>query len=615
MKRSVLAVSAACILAAGQALAGFPHGLLPPYINGDGLTDGSRLTNGYGSLQDANLFSVGPQSGQSYGGIRPAWKVAGVDYPVGYDTTLTLKDPAIQANLPTACTYYQHGRSPSAFGGAPVIDCDGGQSFTLNGFDFSGALSSATVPTTGTCAGTPVPACMAPSGGIDIFIEASTNKGVTCTFTNNRFKFGPNNHQATLNVNSGAGNPPIYATSSSTGGCNGVFQHNDMSGGWPTYTDDYSFVTWVSSGDLDFEFNAMHDMSTRPETNSGGGCPSVVWRYNYMKNVTMIPWADGHGEEFATFIGGCAINHVNADFNTLYIPTTMSNLVSFLGETLAAPTVTSSANIATLTYSKTTNVDVYNTIFVSGILPTTFDGYFTVISKTNGVVTYDCGTACGAYVSGTPVVKDGAQWTAPFYFTGTANSGMTITTATMNNNVLLNNTFNGTVGHGTVAVGTTANGYSYYNSFHMNDNYSDCTGSYYAYIQGASTVTASVDGTTGIITVTSAPIDSGSVQNTTASPIVQTGAIIWSPPAGAIGTTGFAVGSQISSSETLSALNGKGTYNSAYRGANITSAVYNLTPAFGTRTFTNNKNLVGGTLMTIASYANGAGGVSNNVCN
>jgi len=52
------------------------------------------------------------------------WNMPGVDYPVGYDRTLTLKDPTIQGNLPSGAT---------VSGSTVTI---GSNNVTLNGFDF-----------------------------------------------------------------------------------------------------------------------------------------------------------------------------------------------------------------------------------------------------------------------------------------------------------------------------------------------------------------------------------------------------------------------------------------------------------------------------------------------
>jgi hypothetical protein len=73
---------------------------------------------GTGGLITPTVYQLTPHNAAT------TWSVAGVDYPVGYDTTLTLKDPTVTANLP-ACASFA--------GSAVTINAS---SCTLNGFDF-----------------------------------------------------------------------------------------------------------------------------------------------------------------------------------------------------------------------------------------------------------------------------------------------------------------------------------------------------------------------------------------------------------------------------------------------------------------------------------------------
>src|ERR1035437_6550905 len=66
--------------------------------------DGSLTAPVGGSFQRTNFFtSYALQNMQSYV-TRPPWQVAGVDYPVGIPSSVTLKDPST-ASLPSGVTY------------------------------------------------------------------------------------------------------------------------------------------------------------------------------------------------------------------------------------------------------------------------------------------------------------------------------------------------------------------------------------------------------------------------------------------------------------------------------------------------------------------------------
>src|SRR5208283_5623577 len=96
---------------------------LCPY--GSTYSDGCAGANLNGFYQ--TTLSALAQSGQAAYATRPPWNIAGVDYPVGHDKTLTLKDPAT-ATLPSGC----------AWDAADVkIDCENGNNITLDGFNLS----------------------------------------------------------------------------------------------------------------------------------------------------------------------------------------------------------------------------------------------------------------------------------------------------------------------------------------------------------------------------------------------------------------------------------------------------------------------------------------------
>lgn len=92
--------------------------------------------NGSGCTSRPTIAIPAGASGGSGGSITPTvyqltphnaatkWNVAGVDYPVGYDTTLSLSDPT-GGGLPSGCSYSN-----------PTVTCSSGTP-VLNGWDFT----------------------------------------------------------------------------------------------------------------------------------------------------------------------------------------------------------------------------------------------------------------------------------------------------------------------------------------------------------------------------------------------------------------------------------------------------------------------------------------------
>lgn len=77
---------------------------------------------GTGGAITPTVYQLTPHNAS--GTIGNNWNLPGVDYPVGYDTTLTLKDPTT-ASLPSGCTFL-----------SPVVTC-AGSGGTINGYDFT----------------------------------------------------------------------------------------------------------------------------------------------------------------------------------------------------------------------------------------------------------------------------------------------------------------------------------------------------------------------------------------------------------------------------------------------------------------------------------------------
>ena len=117
----ILAWHQGCAWAQSEAIsATCPHG---QYVNRSGVSDGCSTApvgkfNNKTLIQHPEFFNgYANQNGQSYR-TRPAWNVAGVDYPVGIPAGTVLKDPAT-ATLPPHCNYKPTGSSL----GGPVVSC------------------------------------------------------------------------------------------------------------------------------------------------------------------------------------------------------------------------------------------------------------------------------------------------------------------------------------------------------------------------------------------------------------------------------------------------------------------------------------------------------------
>jgi hypothetical protein len=93
------------------------------------------LSNFY---QYATNNTSGFGSGQTWSGGAHPWSfnAPGVDYKIGYDTTVALKDPTNSSNLPTGCTYSATGRAASNLYW-PTVTCGAVANLTVSGLDFS----------------------------------------------------------------------------------------------------------------------------------------------------------------------------------------------------------------------------------------------------------------------------------------------------------------------------------------------------------------------------------------------------------------------------------------------------------------------------------------------
>jgi large repetitive protein len=95
--------------------------------------DGCQGAQASGSVQHLNFFTG--YTGSTYP-VRPPWNVAGVDYPVGYSTSITLATPT-QTALQASC--------PGASYSGNTLTISGSSDCTINGFDFSKVSNCAAV--------------------------------------------------------------------------------------------------------------------------------------------------------------------------------------------------------------------------------------------------------------------------------------------------------------------------------------------------------------------------------------------------------------------------------------------------------------------------------------
>src|SRR5271165_399575 len=114
-------------------LAGYPAraGICP---HGNDLGDGCPQANQNAVFKTPHFFTCTASwycalaPGQAPYTALPTWNLAGVDYPVGYDKTLTLKDPTTSA-LPLGCSC--NGSITK-----PEVNCSGTTGLDLEGYDF-----------------------------------------------------------------------------------------------------------------------------------------------------------------------------------------------------------------------------------------------------------------------------------------------------------------------------------------------------------------------------------------------------------------------------------------------------------------------------------------------
>ena len=178
-----------------------------------------------------------------------------MDYPVGYDTTLTLKDPT-SAGLPSGCTF-----------SSPTVTCAGSGGI-LNGYDFTLHNTHLTISANG------------------------------WTVSNNSFICGPHNTATSAMIRIGSG-----VTDS-------TMKYNNMNGGdtvrlggaGGTVCDTTTLATILDnsqiSGTFTFEYNYCFNFDAKCINFELGttNTLSVIEKYNYYAEIGLAGSTHGEAE-------------------------------------------------------------------------------------------------------------------------------------------------------------------------------------------------------------------------------------------------------------------------------------------------------------------------------
>jgi hypothetical protein len=150
--------------------------------------DGCVASPSGGQFQDVSFFTSARQTGQSAYATRPAWNVAGVDYPVGLSTPL-----ASHAQSSTINSTNHPGCSSNLFGYANMVECDpvvttvvgsissGSTAFTISSGTTTGIAAGQILAMY--CNGCNHPAIVSGSGNNWILDQAPKKNGVNVAYS------------------------------------------------------------------------------------------------------------------------------------------------------------------------------------------------------------------------------------------------------------------------------------------------------------------------------------------------------------------------------------------------------------------------------------------------
>jgi hypothetical protein len=193
--------------------------------------------------------------------VRPRWRVAGVDYPVGIPSGTELKDPAALSMPGVEVDFPRHV--------ARVVQ----SGITLSGYDFSLA------------------------GGWTVYIDSGTDN---ITIEKSQFRIGLND-QVPINAVSGSGSVTI--------------QYNSFDGGYRPTAAAWTLINFNGSGRLIAQYNCFLNAPEDGIDFSGGAVHPIV-QYNYFSNLGT---AAGSHPDPVQFIADMVDDYVE-QFNTIYQP-------------------------------------------------------------------------------------------------------------------------------------------------------------------------------------------------------------------------------------------------------------------------------------------------------
>ncbi len=240
--------------------------------------DGSSSAPVAGNFQKANFFTgYARQSGQGPYVKRPPWKVAGVDYAIGYPSATVFKVPGVDS-LPTGCSLLNG-----------LITCDiTGRDITFDGWNFSGNLTD-----------------IVGVGG------------------NHTFTVKNSYHQIQSNAGTNAG---VFNFQIDNSPINVVFDKCYFDGNARTFTASHSGACInlddTLGNSITVSYCAFYDLPVGAIRSSSFG--DVVLKYNFSE-FNLLKAEANHGE-FCAFQFNSSVNLFQQSFNTILADSTSGDV-------------------------------------------------------------------------------------------------------------------------------------------------------------------------------------------------------------------------------------------------------------------------------------------------
>jgi hypothetical protein len=235
----------------------------------------------------------------------PFWNVAAVNYPVGYDKTLTFKDPSTAA-LPAGCAY--HGAAPPiSSSNHPYVECQGTAGLDLEGYDFGNS----------TWAG------LTTGGGCVALIIAGNISG-SITIKNNRFfngadatygAYGCNiNNLEMVQVETNTVSAAVYILDNY---CNlNIRKVPSSAPNGPIAC--FTTVMQASRASVTVEYNVCLNIFARcSQVSTNNGQKTI--KYNYLEYISLAGYAD-HGEFDESSADSSCTADAAQSYNTMLQP-------------------------------------------------------------------------------------------------------------------------------------------------------------------------------------------------------------------------------------------------------------------------------------------------------